>query len=548
MTSEISFSDISPTAIEQAESYLKQVLQEAYPSADLSEGRVIREIVLNTMAILTAGTQEAIDVLRQSFSPVVIAQNPDLADDDMVDAVYGNYRIERYEGNKSTGTLSIIISENVTTAVPVETVFTSNQLNYVLARAYVGVSSQDAVVSSGERLIQSRPDGSYYFTVPVTAENVGEQYRVKRGTRFTAVPTPAGTIDIVASADFEGGLAAETNAELTERVEEGVPPKAVSGRVQNAAWLADAIDNLMAISQVGLGDPEMLRDRHNIFEWSQGGKSDIYVRTVDSPEEIKVVKECTYLGSNEWQVSILRDDAPGFYLVTAIVPEGLTNFTGGLEVTSETRGYDLTAETDWTHAIENDQEAAYTRYQTAIVRFIDPDTDASTVVGAKVDYDVYISRIPDIATLHAKTVDRDERPPAGDYLIKAAVPAYTAVSLVVYQRAGSPAPDTAAIQQAVASQVNSLGFDTGRLNLSVILAAAHRELELGGTAILTPIGLSATLYPPDTVPDGTIFLSDANELTIPDLPDRGVTQRTTVFYLPIQSVAVSVQPMPGVSI
>jgi hypothetical protein len=548
MATTVSFEDISPSVIEQAEAYLVQVLQEAYPSSDLSEGRVVRQIVLNTMAILTGATQEEIQILLNSFSPVVIAQNPDLADDDMVDAVYGNYRIERYEGNKAYGTLSIIISDLTTTAVPVETVFTSNQLNYVVERAYVGVTSQDAVLSDGERLIQARPDGTYYFTVPVIAEEVGEQYRVKRGTRFTAVPTPPGTIDIVASADFEGGLAEETNAELTARVAQGVPPKAVSGRVQNAAWLADAVDNLMAISQVGLGDPEMLRDRHNIFEWSQGGKSDIYVRTVDAPEEVKLTKECTYLGSNEWQFTVMRDDAPGFYLVTAVVTEGLTNFTGGLEITSEVRGYDLTPETDWTHAIENAQEAAYTRYQTAIVKFIDPDTDAATVVGAKVDYDVYVSRAPDIATLHAKTVDRSERAPAADYLIKAAVPAYTAVSLVVYQREGSPDPDTEAIQQAVASQVNSLGFNTGRLNLSVILSAAHRELELGGTAILTPIGLSATLYPPDTVQYGSIFLSNVNELVVPDLPERGVTQRTTIFYLPQQSVAVSVKPMPGVLI
>lgn len=548
MANSVSFSDISQSAIEQAEAYLAQVLGEAYPSSDLTEGRVIRQLVLNTMAILTAGTQEEIDKLRQSFSPVIIAQNPNLADDDIVDAVYGNYRIERYEGNKATGTLSIIISDLTTTAVPAGTIFTSNQLDYVVSRAYVGVTTQEAVVSSGERLIQSRPDGTYYFTVPVTAEEVGEQYRVKRGTRFTAAPTPPGTIDIVAAADFEGGLAAETNAELTERVAQGVPPKAVSGRVQNAAWLADAINNLMAISQVGFGDPEMLRDRHNIFQWSQGGKADIYVRTVSSPEEIKLTKECTYIGNNVWQFTVLRDDAPGFYLVTAVVAEGTTNFSGSLEMVSEIRGYDLTAETDWTHDIQNTQEGAYTRYQTAIVQFEDPSTDAATAVGTKLDYDVYVSRIPDIGTLHAKTVDRDERPPAGDYLIKAAVPAYTAVSMVVYQRAGTQAPDTAAIQQAVADQVNSLGFATGRLNLSVILAAAHRQLELGGTAILTPIGLAATIYPPDTVPASPIYLSDPNELVIPDLPLRGVTQRTTVFYLAPESVAVSVQPMPGVSI
>jgi hypothetical protein len=548
MPNDLTFSEVSESAQEQAEQYLTQVLKEAYPSSDLSEGRVIRQMVLNTMAILTAANQTEIGVLLQSFSPLSIAEDPTLADDDMVDKVYSNYRLERFEGNKASGLLSVIISDLTTTSVPADTVFTSNQLNYTVSQAYVGVTSQAAVVSSSERLIQSRPDGTYFFTVPVTAEEVGEAYRVKRGTRFTSAPTPPATIDIVAAADFSGGLAEETNTELAARAQEAIAPQAISGRAQNAALFMAAVDDLMALSQVGFGDPEMLRDRDNIFEWSHGGKSDIYVRTVDRPQEVKLTKECTYIGESTWQVTILRDDAPGFYLVTAVVAEGTTDFSGSLEMVSELRGYDLTPETDWTHDIQNTQEGVYTRYQTAIVQFLDASTPLDTPLGTKVNYDVYVSRIPDVQTLHDITVDRAARPPAGDYLIKAAVPAYVSVSLLVSQRSGSPDPDPVAIQEAVASQINSLGFNTGRVNLSVILAAAHRELELGGTAVLTPISLSATLYPPNTVPYNPIFLNDPNELVVPDLPERGVTQRTTIFYLDPQDVAVSVQPMPGISI
>jgi len=73
-------------------------------------------------------------------------------------------------------------------------------------------------------------------------------------------------------------------------------------------------------------------------------------------------------------------------------------------------------------------------------------------------------------------------------------------------------------------------------------------MESGGTHTITPIDLRAYVYPPDTVPSGRILLQDVNVLEVPDLPARGVTQRTTVFYMPLTAISVTVQSMPGVSI
>ena len=547
-TSDLNFSDISPAAIDQAEEYLRTMLVEEYPSLDAGEGRVIRTHVINIAAILHAVNRQDFDNLRRSFSPLEITADPDLADPDIVDAVYANYHVTRELGNKATGQIAIIISDLVTTAVPNTAVFTSNGLNFVLTQTYIGVTTADAVISSTERLIEERADGSYVFTVPVVAAAVGEQYRMKRNARFTAVPAIAGATDLQAAADFEGGLAAETNAELVARTQQGIAPQVFSGRAQVAAMFQEEVTALVDISQVGLGDPEMLRDRDNIFQSSHGGKADLYVQTQDVPDEIKVVKECTYVGSQEWQFTLFRDDAPGFYLVTPVVVKDTVNFSGSLEIVSEQRAYDLTLETDWVQAITDVQQAAYTRYQTAIVKFKDPTTPTTTVVGAKVEYDVYVLRMPDIKTLNDLTVDRSKRPEAGDYLVKAAIPALTAVSLQIHQRAGTADPDVDAVKQAVASRVNSLGFSIGRLPIALIIDAAQGALELGGTAVITPVDMYAFIYPPDTVPNGRIMVRNVNELVIPNLPARGVSQRTTVFYLPEASISIAVVPMPSLSI
>jgi len=547
-TSDLSPSQVDPELIDQSEEYLANYLQELFPSRDFSKGRVTRELVINMAAILHGINREDIQRLMDSFSPLVIANDPAAADPDIVDAVYANYGVERYDGNKATGTLAVVIADLLTTSVPDTTVFTANGLEYVVTQAYIGVTAADAVVSSAERLIEQQPDGTYAFTVPVVAADVGEAYRVVRGTRFSASPVIAGVIDISAAADFEGGTSAETNAELVARTQQGIAPKVFSGRAQVAALIQDQYPSLVNMSQVGLGDPEMLRDRDNIFQMSTGGRADLYVQTADTPEEVRAVKTCTYVGDNVWQATIDRDTAPGFYLINAVVQHNLTAFSGSLEILSEVRGLDLTPETDWVHEVDGLTQGAYSRYQTAIVQFVDPETAAGTAVGATAQYDFYITRLPDVKTLHELTVDRVRRPQNGDYLVRAAVPAFAHVALEVKYRPTTAAPDVNAIKAAIASRINALGFAIGRLPMALVIDAAQGAVEGGGSYTFTPINLYAEIYPPDTVPVGKITLIDVNELVIPDLPARGVSQRTTVFYLPVSAIDVIVRPMSVLAI
>ena len=540
---DLTLADVDEELIDQAEAYLTNFLQEAFPSRDFSEGRVIRDLVVNMAAILTAQNREDMQRLLDSFSPLVIAQNPALANPAIVDAVYANYGVERYEGNKATGNLAIIISDLLTTSVPDTTVFTADGLNYVVTQAYVGVTTAEAVVTSSERLIEARSDGTYVFTVPVVAAAVGAKYRAVRGTRFTAVPAIAGTIDIEAAADFEGGTDAETNAELVESTQQGIAPEVFSGRAQVAALFQEQYPQLVNMSQVGLGDSEMLRDRDNIFEMSTGGRTDLYVQTADTPEEVKVIKSCTYLGGGEWQVTINRNDAPGFYLINAVVTHNLTVFAGSLSIISEVRGLDLTKETDWVNNVEGMVQGAYSRYQTAVVKFSDPTTPGTTVVGSTLSYDFYITRLPDIKTLHDLTIERARRPQNGDYLVRAAVPAFAYVALEIKYRPKTTVPDRDVVKQAIASKINALGFTIGVLPMALVVDAAQGALEGGGTYTFTPINMYAEIYPPDTAPLGKITITDVNQLTIPDLPERGVSQRTTVFYLPLSAINVIVNPM-----
>jgi len=287
------------------------------------------------------------------------------------------------------------------------------------------------------------------------------------------------------------------------------------------------------MSIIGYGDSEMIRDRHNIFEISHGGKADLNVRTQYTPDLTVLTKEATLIDADEgiWQLSIGRDDAPGFYSVDSIVLPTADDDAYGFEIHSETRGKDLTSsDGTFVPSIANQAEAEYSRYQTAVVQFIDivTETAALTEGVSKQNYAVRVLYMPSVATLQDYFNKRSVRNPNADLLIRAPVPAFVSVSLKIRYTDNDETPNSAAIKAEIANKVNALQFSAGKLNASVIFNAAHSMLSGPDAAVVSPIDIACTIRRPD----GTEINSrSSNEIDIPDDPENGVTQRTTSFYL-----------------
>lgn len=541
---------LDPALVTQSEEFLTTFLKEQYPSMDLTEGRVLRNLLLRPAAIFHALNQENFDRLRRSMSMQAIEEDPTLADDDTVDAVMSNYRITRDAGAKASGQVTIVISNLATTPVSQGTVFTANDLEFITANAYVGVTTQAAVIGSSQRLIVRRNDGLYSFTVPVEAAVAGANYMIRRNTRFQVSPEPVGLVDVMATEDFTGGRDAETNADLVERFKLELSPKVFSGRVHIESLLQAAVTDLKATSVVGFGDAEMLRDRHNLFALSTGGKADIYARTAILPESKTVDKTAVLVdaAAKTWQFSIDRDEAPGFYLVEKILPSGAAPDQGSYEIVEEVRWLNLTqVEYEFVPDIDNLIEGAYSRYQTAVVKFTDPDTDTTGLVeneSTKV-YRVDILAMPNLVTLQDLAIDRGSRNPNADYLVRAPVPAFCAISMTVKYHEDLEAPEAAAIAQAVADRVNAINFKLGCLPASVVHDAVHDVIGKTGTLVVSPLDMAASIRKPA---GGFISLRSNNELTVPNLPDEGVTNRTVVFYLPVSAVDVAIEKVTALPI
>jgi len=544
-----SINDLDSDAIAQAEEFLKTFLAEEYPSMDLTEGRVFRDLVIRVAGIFHTLNNANLDLERRSHSLQAINADPTLADDDIVDEVLSNFLITRSTGTKSTGQITIIISANLTTSIQQGTLFTANGLNYTNTQTYIGVTEQEAVVSDQQRLIELRSDGTYAFTIPVEAEETGSAYQARRNTRFTMSPAPGNLIDAVAAEDFTEGIDTETNQELVAKLADGVTPSVFSGRAQIEALIKDTVTETIAVSTTGFGDAEMLRDRHNLFEIAYGGKADVWAKTRTLPESISIEVEATLVDADlkVFQFSIGRDVAPGFYLVEGVFPTDAPEDYGSLEITAETRSLDLSQDSnEFVPTVANIIEGAYSRYQTSIVQFKAPDVDVTGMTEnvSKETFNVNVLYLPDIKTLQERAVDRDTRNPQADYLVRAPVPAFVALSLKVQYQSSGEAPDASAIKQAIADRVNGRGFDTGRLPASIVHDAAHNAAGANIIAV-SPLDFFCQIRRPD----GTVVtLRDPDGITVPDEPELGVTNRTTIFFLEVEDIDVALEPVPALPV
>jgi hypothetical protein len=543
---ETTLDNLDDAAVAQAEDFLADFIKSEYPSLDLSEGRVLRDLLIRPAALFHVLNQTDIDRLRQSMSMKAVEADPTLADDEIVDGILSNYRITRAPGVKSTGLVTLIIANLLTTSVPQDTLFTSGSLVYVTAQSFVGVTSIEAVVTEQQRLIVARADGTFSFTVPVEAQTAGSG-SVRRNTRFTVSPAPPGMIDAVAAQDFTEGTATQTNAELVALFKQALSPKTFAGRIHIEGLLREEVPAITDLSIIGFGDAEMLRDRHNLFELSTGGKADLYVRTQVLPESRTLAKDAVLIDAElkRWQFSIGRDDAPGFYVVQAVLPENSPTDQESLELIFETRGLDLSVRTnEFVPDVANIVEGAYSRYQTAVVQFTDPDFDVTGLIvnESTRKVDVHVMVLPNVDTLQDLSVDRATRNPSADYLVRAPVPAFLALNVKVQYRDGTPAPDTSALKTEIAARVNAARFNMGRISASIVHDAVHNVAGSQDVLGVSPLDFFCQIRKPS---GETITLRSPNGIVMPDLPAEGVTSRTTAFFLGEESVDIELEKVPS---
>ncbi len=513
---------------------------ELNPSLDLRVG-VAHGLLVYPHAVLATGLQQNVIDYLNARSLLAIRADPTLADPELVDHVLANFRVVRKAGEAARGEVAVVKDNDLTTTYAVGAEFTAGGRTFVTERVYTAKAEAALLGGAGDRLITRRADGNYVFTIPVVAAEAGTAGRVAKDTVVVPAAVPPGFVAAYAAGDFTDGRDTETNDAMLVRLQQGVACKAPASRVSMTAMLREvpAFERVGVSSIVGYGDAEMLRDKHWIFPVHGGGRADWYVRT-DEPLTRRVLTKTATLVAKDgvlgtWQFSLGRDDAPGFYEVVRVRLPGATATAGGFTVVADVRGIDLSGD-GFRPDVQTVAEGAFTRFQTATLRFEDTVTDASRLaLGSRQDYEFDVAGLPLVGEIQDYVSGRDVRAYGSDVLVKAPVPCFLQVSFTIYKRATDAAPDVAAIKTAVAALANQTPF-TGRLYAGRVHDVVHAYL--GNEASVGAIDMFGRLRYPD---GRTKYVRDADVLAVPDTPADMVSPKTVQFFLAPEDVGVTVE-------
>lgn len=532
---------LDSTLVTSAINEVVQRIQEDNPTLDVSRG-VFYELLVYYHSILATRQDTLINDYRRARSLLALEQDPDLADTDLVNDVLSNFRLDRKAGTLARGTIAIILSDDITVTFGRGAIFEAQGLQYTTTEVYTAKAEAAQVNTTTDRLITATADGRFMFTLEVEAVAEGANYNLDKGTLIVPSSPPPTYVTSYATIDFTSGIAAETNTEVLKRLQEGIAAKTLSNRVNMAAFLrgVEAYSRVVGMSIIGYGDAEMLRDKHSIFPVAYGGRVDWYVRSENLPTTVQLTRTATRLAEDNntapvWQIALDRDAAPGFYEVRAVRPKGTSSISGTLPILSDTRSYDLTT-TDFVPDIISAEEAAYSRYQTAILKFRDTTQSISAYsFGATLEYDVDVTYMPLIADIQTTVSSRDVRHYGADCLVKAPIPCFVQISFIIYKQANEATPDSAAIQLAVSTAINSIGF-VGRIYASKIQDAVHGYLSSNSS-----VG-SIDIFGRIRYPDGTTqYIRGPELIQVPADTAKMVSHRTVQFFCRPEDVFVNIE-------
>jgi len=541
MLSVQSLAELDVNAVNQKLLFLRQLLAEELPNAQLQHG-VINDLVLNPAAILAAARDEDVERVRITNNLQDIIDNSAIAEPDDVDKFMSTfYRIERESGSKAVGTLTIVVEDSFPVAIAGGTVFTAGSQQFITTGAFLAVADLANATAENDRLLVERSDGSFAFNIDVEAVEAGVASMLKRGTMLTASVAIRKLVIIYAESDFTGGVDTESTERLLSRLPAGLASRTLSNRLGIAAQIRDAFPTTQAVSVIGYGDSEMVRDRHSILPVSLGGRVDCFTQSSALPVERTIEVKATLVEKvadyGIWQYAFDRDVFPGFYDYMRIVPAGSPETVGSLSLVSDIRGVDMTnIAGQLTPDVETVVEGAFSRFQTAVVQFRDDiSSHAALEAGDEADYELVLRGMPYMAELQTMLAARNMRNPAGDILARAPVPCYLRISFTLEAKTGAPLPDYSAIQQQLANYVNTLGF-TGRLSASALTAEIYE--------LLPPyIAVGAIdMFGQIRRPTGVITpIRSTETLEIPAVASDLVSPRTTLFLLDPRSVTISLR-------
>jgi len=303
-----------------AENILEQYLIDALPNSDFSKGSALRDLCISALAYVHAFWTKERDYMKARQSLLLLGALTGADVDAAVDEILSNWFITRKTGRKSTGTVTVYLSTSDSVSIPATTEFykTATLLYYpnsITTLTYGPEDMQPVTDSTGEVT-------AYTIQVPLISAGTGVNYDINTGAFVDFTKFSANIIRAENTSVFSGGLSDETTEEMLDRSETAITVRDLNSARSIDTVLQEEFTQVDAVTVIGYGAPEMIRDL--VAELATGtrihagGYVDAYLR---SP----ITYGKTFTGEVGGEFTDPRD---GYYILrdSTVVVEGVTNF------------------------------------------------------------------------------------------------------------------------------------------------------------------------------------------------------------------------------
>jgi hypothetical protein len=512
-------------SLQQTKTRLETFIGEAFPSADISPGSVLNELLIKLAATIQNPIKNDIDDLIQTNTVIKALDSTVDTFNPVIDGLASNYSVVRNEGSKSVGKLKITVTSEDTIFIDEGFSFTQPilKLNYLVPSSY-RITTNPREARDIKLTKVSKNSTLYFFILPVVAENVGGQYQLydKISVNLTTPNSLTGFVDAKAYGSFSSGLALETDKELITRFKLGLSQKTLLTKDSIQAKVSDLYPNLQDVSVVTTSDPEMFRNKQNILGISTLGTADVYLRTSVGLETLSIQKTAIKISDTTWSMSFDYKEAAGFYRIISILPEN-SGLTGTLEFET-VFNYDNSIFKD-TNLLNNKYEARFTKYQTAEVTFTFDESVYDLPIkgiGEEGLFSVLVTYQPNIADI--QDLFLTNRILCADYLVKAMLPCFVSIDLKLERNNSFGSFPTDLLKQDIYKYINGLKIGED-LQASKIVDLCHNY---DVKRVKLPIKLSGEIF---TNKDTIININSKDVLSIPSNYSLGVSKKTTGFIV-----------------
>ena len=522
------------TIIQTAER-IAAFIKEKHPKADLAPGSALNELIVklsasaqneiyNRLETLDSSNavSKAISATEEQFSPVI-------------DEIASNYNATRGAAGIAGGTVRVFVTSSSSFNIPagLSFIYSDLELRYKTTIAYTistaGTAPNLKPVSGVTTL--------YYFDLVVAAEAGGAGYNLPHGTAVEL--DSSGGIknlsSVVVWGGITGGFNLESDQALIARFKLGLATRPlVSSNSINAVLTSNpAFSGMRDTVVFGPNDPELQRNKFNLFGIASLGMVDVYPRTSSSIYTTPIdslVGQATAVGTGayrEYKIECTKDNTPpGFYDVVSVLTDN--NQLGNLQH-NVVYGFSEEGPTTDNNFVPNATIARFSIRQTADILVKVPialvplNTDGDP---APIDFIVTFAHLPYIKEIQNLFLSSADRIACADYFVKAIVPCLVSVKVTLTRKYPFQEIPVAMIKKDIFNYITSLSINEP-LKASKIIDICHNY---NVAQVSLPIHLEGVIVPPTINHNDRIVINSEDQLIVPTQLDVGVSPRNTAFF------------------